>query len=511
MTERFRHVPLDHPYLERFEAAHEIDRNPETTVMAIGIVDDALAAGHPDDKSAAARVLTGASGAAHTQAVMQPHLDEAIRYDAAADEHAADAVQQAQEAHQVAEERRDLASEAVQLSDGSSLTRGQVRERHDEIMRAAAQREGRGDFEHTLVPPGLVSRVLVVTVLSVIEVFLLIWPVTDASWSDPKSVAYVAGLVLLFLFMNEELPKLSGLAIREAREAEHAAWENTRVGLSARDPGAGREITGHVDERLVRHAVRRKTRACGILGTVLAVYSAVMFTRVDRLAAGLGWPLFFVLLAAALITAFTAGSVLVMTWRWSRGNKLGDQLREHGAITGQSRAIAEDLAGQFREHARASGDAADDAHRQLDLAEQALHQGYQAVGLGLQKAAKILDQDSVLTPRPENLFAAGRPIRDRVIGEIARARTILTQAEQILTGSPPFDPAGPAPNPWESRTAPRQARANPVFVDPYQLGALHTPGTAATPPWRKRWLRAAVGAALFTLTALAAAAILIHR
>jgi len=510
MPERFRHVPLDHPYLERFEAVHEMDRNPETTIMAIGLVDDALAAGHPDDKSAAARVLTGASGAAHTQAVMQPYLDGAIGHDTVAEEHGAAAVQWAQEARQVAEERRDLASEAVQLSDGSSLTRGQVRDRHDEILGATAQREGRGDFEHTVLPPGLVSRVLVVTVLSVIEVFLLIWPVTDASWADPKSVAYVAGLVLLFLFMNEQLPKLAGLAIREARETEHAAWENTRVGLSAGDPGAGREITGHVDERLVRQAARRKARACGILGTVLGVYSAVMFTRVDRLAGGLGWPLPFVLLAAALITAFTAGSVLVMTWRWSRGNKLGDQLREHGAITGQGRSIAEDLAGQAREHARTSGDETDQAQHELDLAEQTLHRGYRAVGLGLQKAAKILDQDSVLTPRPENLFAVGRPIRDRVISDIARARDILAQAEQILTGSPPFDPAGPAPNPWESRTAPRQARANPAFVDPYQLGTLHAPGTAPTRPWRKFWVRG-VGAALFLLTVLAATAILIHR
>jgi len=37
---------------------------------------------------------------------------------------------------------------------------------------------------------------LVVTVLALIEVFLLIWPVTGASWADPTSVAYVIGLVV---------------------------------------------------------------------------------------------------------------------------------------------------------------------------------------------------------------------------------------------------------------------------------------------------------------------------
>jgi hypothetical protein len=512
MPDRFGHVPLDHPYLGRFEAAHEIDRNPETTIIAVGIVDDALAAGHPEDESAAARVMTGASGAAHVQAGMQPRWAEVVTHDQAAEEYGLEAVQWAQEARQAAEERRDLPNESVQLSDGSSLTRGQVHERHDKLLGAAAQREGRGDFEHNALPPGRASRALVITVLSLIEVFLLIWPVTDASWSDLQSVAYVVSLVVLFLFMNEQLPKLSGQSVREARETVHAAWENTHVGLSAArgDPDAGREITGHVDERHVHTAERKKRIRCGLLGVVLGVYAAVMFTRVERLAVGLGWPLPFVLLAAGLITVFTAGSVLVMAWWWSRGNGLGDHLREHGAITGESRAIAEDLAGQCRDDARASRDAADQALRQLDLGEQAIYRGYQTVGLGLQKAAKILGQDSVPIPRPENLFAPGRPIRDRATGNIARAAGILAETRQLLAALPPFHPAGAAPNPWESRSAPRQAPANPRFVDPHQLGALHTPATAPPAPWRRPWVRLVLGAALLILAALAAAVVLLH-
>jgi hypothetical protein len=167
--------------------------------------------------------------------------------------------------------------------------------------------------------------------------------VTNASWADPKSVAYVTGLVVLFLFMNEQLPKLAGLAIRDAREAIHAAWELTHVGLTGSrggDPDTIRETTGHVDERFVRAAERMKRIRCGVLGAVVAIYSVVMFTPVDRLAAGLGWPLVFVLLAAGLITAFTAGGSLVLTWWWSRGTALGDQLREYGALTDESRAIA---------------------------------------------------------------------------------------------------------------------------------------------------------------------------
>ena len=422
-------------------------------------------------------------------------------------------MQQALEAKEAAERRRDLPNEPVQLSDGSSRTRGQVQRGHDDRLAAAAQRETRGDFEHNARPPGLPVRMLVITVLALIEVFLLIWPVTDASWADPKSVAYVIGLVVLFIFMNEQLPKLAGLAIREAREAIHAAWELTHVGLStgrAGDPDAGRETTGHVDERFVRAAERKKRTRCSLLGTVMAVYSAVMFTRVDRLAAGLGWPLMFVLLAAGLITTFTVGGMLVLTWWWSRGNALGDQLREYGAVTDGSRAIAEELAARSRSHTRSSGEAADDAYRELDLGEQAMYHGYHTVGVGLQKAAKILDQQSVLTPKPENLFVIGRPIRDRAIGKIRQARTIVAEAQHILASTPPFDPAAPYPNPWEPRSAPRRARANPAFVDPHQLGALHTPETEPVPLWRRPWAWIASAAALLTLAAMAILAILIH-
>jgi hypothetical protein len=512
MSERFHHVPLDHPYLARFEAAHEIDRNPESTIIAIGIVDDALAAGHPENESAAARVMTGASGAAHFQAGMQPYLAEAVGYDQAAEGHSVEAVQWAQHARQVAEERRDLPNESVQLSDGSSLTRGQAQERHDKLLETAAQREGRGDFEHNSLPPGPVTRALIITVLSVIEAFLLIWPVTDASWSDPQSVAYIVSLLVLFLFMNEQLPKMSGQSVREAREATHAAWENTRVGLSAARSGdldAGREVTGHVDERHIRAAERKKRFRCSVLGVVLCVYAAVMFTRVERLAAGLGWPLPFVLLAAGLITIFTAGSVVVMTWWWSRGNGLGDHLREHGAVTSESRAIAEDLARQCLAHARSSDDAADQARRQLDLGEQAIHDGYQTIGLGLQKAAKILGQDVVPVPRAENLFPPGRPIRDRATGNIELAGTIVAQARQLLAASPPFHPAGSAPNPWESRSAPRQAPVNPAFLDPHQLGSLHTPDVG--PRGRRRPpLQLILGAALLALAMVAAVVVLLH-
>jgi hypothetical protein len=504
MSDRFSHLPLDHPYLARLHAVHQMDRNPDTTSMALGIVDDALAAGHPADETAAIRVMTGASAAAHCQALIQPHLTDAIDHDVAANEHSVTAMRWSEAAREDAEHCRALPAESVRLADGSSLTRGQVHGRQEQLLDTAAQREGRGDFEHTQTPPGPAIRALLVTVLSVIEVFLLIWPVTDASWADVSSVGYVAGLVAIFLVMNELLPKRAGHAIRAAREARHAAWEITSVGLSEARCGRelGRQLTGHVDERQVRAAERRKWLWCCLLGGVLAVYAAVMFTRVQRLAAGMGLGLPFVLLAAGLITIFTAGSVIVVAIWWSAGNSLGDQLREHGAIVGESRALAAACRNRFREHASYLSQAADLARSELDLAEQALQDGYQAVGLGLQKAAKLLDLQTVPTPRPENLFPAGRPIRDRAVSNIATAHRAVLAAERAMAESAPFTPTGPAPNPWKFRSWSRQAPANPAFVDPFQRGVLHG-SPPADPIWRV-WTRPAVAIALMALAALAA-------
>jgi hypothetical protein len=514
MTEQFHHVPLDHPYLGRFEGAHSIDGDPHTTNMAIGIVQDALAGGHPGDESAAARVLTGPSAAAAVQTTMTPFLNEAVQYDQAAESYSAGAVSWAVQARSAAEQRQALPDEAVQLSDGSSLTRGQVQTGHCDRLAAAARRETRGDFEHRATPPALLRRLTVVVVLAVIEVFLLIWPVTDASWSDPKSVAYVIGLVLLFLFMNEQLPQLAGQAVREAREGVHAAWELTRVGLTVSrdgDPDAGRWVTGHVDERFVRDVERRKRSRCGVLGVVVMVYSAVMFTRVERLAAGLGWPLPSVLAAAALVTVFTAGGLVVLAWWWSRGNALGDQLREYGTLTDDSRRIAEELAAQSRAQIGFSEETAHATNQQLDLAEHVLNRGYLKVGVGLQKAAKILDQEFVLTPGPENLFPASRPAHDRAVSNISQAQAAVLETENLLAGTFPFAPAWPLPDPWGLRSAPRRARANPAFVDPYQLSALHSPRAASVPAWRGLWGRLMMGLALATLAVLVLLGFVAHN
>jgi hypothetical protein len=513
MPGKFHDVSLDDPYLLRYEEAHAIDSDPQSTAMAIGIVQDAVASGHPADDAAAARVLTGPSAAMAVQTTMKPSHDQATMHDKTAEQHSLVAVEEAKEARQAAERRRDLPNEAVRLSDGTARTRGQVHVGHDSRLAAAAQRETRGDFEHNARDPGLAARLLVVVVLALIEVFLLIWPVTDANWADAKSVAYVGGLVVLFVFMNEQLPRITGRAIREAREVIHAARELTQVGLTvgrADDPDAGRETTGHVDERFVRTVKRKRLAWLIVLGTVIAVYSAVMFTRVERLAVGLSWPAPFVLLAAALITVCTVGGMLVLTWWWSRGNALGDQLREYGAVTDESRAIAEDLVEEYRDRCRASEEAAAAAHSELDLAERAMHDGYHTVGVGLQKAAKILDQEKVLTPKPENLFAIGRPIRNRAVRHIDDAAAILVEAGRILASASPFDPAVVHPDPWAPRSAPRRARANPIFVDPYQLGVLHTPASEHVAVWRRHRMWTVLAAIVVVVVGLAIIAILAH-
>ena len=351
-------------------------------------------------------------------------------------------------------------------------------------------------------------------VLALIEVFLLIWPVTDANWADPKSVAYVGGLVVLFVFMNEQLPKITGLAIREAREAVHAARELTHVGLTASragDHGAGRETTGHVDERFVRAAERKRSTWCSVLGTVMAVYSAVMFTRVDA-ARGRAWLAAHIRAAGRRLDHRLHGrrharaDLVVVTGQCPRRPARANMARSPT----RAAAIAEDLAEEYRDYARGSEQAAAEAYSELDLGERAMHDGYHTVGVGLQKAAKILDQEKVHTPKPENLFAIGRPIRSRAQSHLDDAAAILAEASQILASAVPFDPAVVHPDPWAPRSAPRRARANPTFVDPYQLGVLHTPASEHVAVWRRPRAWTVLGAILVVVVGLAVIAILVH-
>jgi hypothetical protein len=151
-----------------------------------------------------------------------------------------------------------------------------------------------------------------------------------------------------------------------------------------------------------------------------------------------------------------------------------------------------------------------DAHSELDLGERAMHDGYHTVGVGLQKAAKILDQEKVLTPKPENLFAIGRPIRNRAVRHIDDAAAILAEAGQILASASPFDPAVVHPDPWAPRSAPRRAVPNPAFVDPYQLGVLHAPTSEHVAVWRRPRAWTVLGAILVVVVGLAIIAILAH-
>jgi len=470
-------VPPDDPNLEIYEHAHGIDHDMASTNLAISIHRAAAAAGHPEDPDAARTAMTGPAGAAAVQATMNPYVADAIDFDEAAGQHALQALDWASQARSHADQRSRLPEEHVTLADGSSQTRGQVQVGHVQRMEAAAQRVGRGDIEHLSRAPGQGIRLIIATVLSMIELGLLIWPVTNASWTDPASVAYVAGLAVMFLLMNDQLPRHTGQAWREHREALQAARELTLVAVSrgrSGDVDGGREIAGHVDGRHVE--ARRRNAICWsvLLGVVLAVYAAVMFTRVLRLAGPLGSPVFSVL-AAALVTAFTAGAPIVMAHRWSRGNALGDELREHGALTAESREIAQHLQDLAEEAIAASEHLTELAHEQLERASQEIHDGGRVVAVGLQKAARMLGLDSVLTPEAENLFPAERAHRARAIDTIGRTATVIAGVRRDLSEPGPFSPDGPAPDPWRHRTERRRAVPDPAHMDPSQAGPLHQP------------------------------------
>jgi hypothetical protein len=159
---------------------------------------------------------------------------------------------------------------------------------------------------------------------------------------------------------------------------------------------------------------------------------------------------------------------------------------------------------------RASGDSDAQARQQLEHASQAVSDGYRVVAVGLQKAASILDLDTVHAPTPENLFAVGRPIRDRARTNLSRAGSVRDQVEQMLAQPGPFHPACAAPNPWETRVAPRHGLPHPDHVDPSQLGPLHA--APARTGWPPRYRVIAISIILIAVAVLALfAAVLMLR
>lgn len=509
MTDMVPGIALDDPLLERFQQMHDLDQDPESTNLAVVLVKTARDHGYPDDKKAASRALTGPPGAVVLQATTRKYLAAAGKYDEAAAERAGESLELVRQATSLVSQRQELATEAVTLSDGSSQTRAQVQVGHRERLVAAAQRESAGDYEHRAGAPDWPVRVAIVVVLSVLEAFLLIWPVTNASLGDWRSELYFGGLLALFMIMNEQLPKLAGWSVREGREARHAAHELTAIGITRGRDGdtEGRQILGLVDPARVRATARSAWMGCLWLGVVVLVYAMVMFTRILWLAAGLHRSLLFSVLAAALITTFTAGAPVLLAWWWSRGNALGDELQEYGMVTAKSRARQEELAWEVQARIRDAEATIYEAELSLQQGEQVLAQGQEVVAVALQKAASILGLPAVLGPDQANLRPVERPVRDGARQTLTQAADALEQVGTNLAGPAPFEPGETPPIPWAVRGEPRTALPIPEYVDAAQHGTLTAPTAAPERPPRLRWSRRGLLLAWVVLAVLAAAAV----
>jgi hypothetical protein len=458
-----QHLPADDARHDQVEVVHAVDQDDVTTGIAVAIMSTALAAGHPDDPDAAAAVLRGPAAAVAVHGTLGRRggpLETVFEHDEAAAALAAAAGEHARSARRTAEERAGLPQESTEMSDGVVLTLDQLQDAVESRARTAAQREEAGDFEHRVEPPGRAARWTVAAVLSVAETFLLLWPVTNASWRNALSVAYVAGLVVMFLLMNDWLPRHCGGAFRAHREVTDAAAETSRPAVALRAGRAG--PGGRVDACVVRlRALHRVLWAIG-LAVVLTVYAGVMYVRITTLAERI-WDGGLVVLAALLITLFTAGAPVVLAWRWSRGNALGDQLRECGGLLAQARRTADDLADRARDEVERCRRAVEAARMEVVRGDQTLADGYRRIGVGLQKAAALLDLSVVPRPDPENLLPVTREARAQVLVTLDEVATICRYAERLLEREPLL-PRSPAPDPWARRRRPGGARPDPAYA-----------------------------------------------
>jgi hypothetical protein len=485
MTDPVSGLPFDDPHIELWDELYGIDQDEVSTKIAIELVRAADGA----DPDAAAVALRGPGGAVAIQGGMQRFVDKAVEQDKEAERHSAASRKLAEDARECARRRRELPGEPVELSNKSSQTRGQVLAGYEHRQQEADQCEARGDFEHRGTRPTLPARLIVAGVLALIEAFLLIWPVTNASVHDPKNMVAFAGLVLAFFMVNDYLPKHTGESIRLARDARAAAVENTSIGITHGRRGErakGREILGDVDQGNLARTERRRNSYCGLLGLAVAVYAAVVFRRITLLAFPLGQSLTFAVLAATLITVFTAGGLILLAGWWARGNQLGDQLREYGEITTEGRLQANQLEDQARELLRKSHDAAETAATHLAFGAQEVENGYRSAAVGAQKAARQLRLPAVVVPQPENLYTSSRPVATRATENLANAAGIRREVADMLAEPAPF-PAGRISTPWEKRTTLRTARPNPAFIDPSHRVGPHLSGDS--PRRRRRWWR----------------------
>ncbi|MFC4943288.1 hypothetical protein [Pseudonocardia sp. GCM10023141] len=456
------------PNSERLQIRAAEPFDPVSVYVANTIIDSAVAAGHPDDAAVAAATLRGPGAAAAIQSALHRAdgpVDHVHALDIAALEFATSAVTHAADAYRDAATREALPRETVNMLDGAGLTRGQVAGGLHDRQRAAARNEERGNFEHRESPPVLLMRVLCAVTLSTIDFFLLLVPVTNASLSEPLSIAYVLGLLGLLILMNDTLPLMTGHAFRNHREQLHAVWDNvgpSAVKVQRKDADRGRTAAGQADLRRLRATALNRTIWSAALTVVVLVYGSLIFTRVLNLATRLGTATPLTAgLAAGLVTACTVAAPLFLTWRWSRGNRLGDQVREFGALTAESSALAEQLAQTAVDAVVEAELAIGNARSMIVIADEDGARAMSAVNVGLQLASDRLGQPDVVVPASANVFPISREARDHAEVLLERAQRQIVEIDAMLKVDP-FPANGAAPDPWSGRHCTRPGRAVPV-------------------------------------------------
>lgn len=231
-----------------------------------------------------------------------------------------------------------------------------------------------------------------------------------------------------------------------------------------------REIAGRIDTPEIQAAWRRMWLWIAGAAVLVAVYSAVVFLRVDELAKRLpDWPAGFPTLVATLFTLLTLAALVMLTVWAANRSSLREAKDALAPIVAETHADIKNYRDHAEELIETSRLRSEETITLLAQAESIVQDGQNQVVRYVQKTNLLMGQSIPILPLSEHLGPFARVERDLATARLDETETIVVQSRRALETEPDFTVVMPLDNEWEPRTRERAALPNPDFVDPARL------------------------------------------
>ncbi|MEU2033258.1 hypothetical protein [Nocardia amamiensis] len=470
------YLPIDHPLFPRWLSASQLEPDERARQLSAVLV-RTCPPGNFGKPGECSEHLQG-MGAAHTvQAVVAQAMDERVkphinRADAVADRFMAsnDLLEQKKK------QRGELADEAVDWISGR-ISRAQNRDRIGLYQELAAQREVGGKYEHLHAPGAGWKGHAVAAIVAVLEIVvtLRIFNV-DLTHLHPASFfPWLAATALLALF-NTCVAAYLGSCRRSARESVDAAFELHGREAAQAHRSAIADDNGHHGRfyagspaglaprtQEVREIAFRRSVAFTLFFVPLAILLMAMYWRLGKMTVPLDLGIFGWLVPAVIVGIVGALQWTLVVEPNSRGNILGDYLREAKRIDDESVTKDRQLLSDAQQAAQAGPKYVETVKGVLLEAEEEVAAALDVVHRGFQIAYVTLGVDTMGNVRPENLVRPSERqlerIRSRVQEQVDRLVALADDLDR-----PALPPLKEPSTAMGIFALPRHAHADPLWV-----------------------------------------------